>query len=160
MLKMNILKYSLIILGISMVGCNPFISKDLRIKNKCNRKLERVTKKCPELLKKDTLIANLDTTIVTNEVRVDTLVSTKHDTIEIIKDKFRVRIVNLIDTLLVQGGCDADTIIVTRTIKVPYNVVKPIELTPFEKFANWMKPYWWLLIVILTIYIVYKKLLN
>ena len=151
-------KIIVILLSIFLVSCNPFISKDLRRKNKCNIKLERVTKKCPELLKKDTIIAKVDTTIVTNKVRVDTLVSTKHDTIEIIKDKFRVKIVNLIDTLLVEGGCDSDTIIVTRTIRVPYNVVKPIELTPFEKFANWIKPYWWLLIVFLAIYIAYKKL--
>lgn len=151
-------KIILILLSIFLIGCNPFISKELRRKNKCNRKLERVTKKCPELLNKDTLVVNVDTTIVTKEVRVDTLVSTKHDTIEIAKDKFRVRIVNLIDTLLVEGGCDADTIIVTKTIRVPYNVVKPIELTPFENFTNGMKPYWWLLIVILAIYIAYKKL--
>jgi len=153
-------KIIVILLSIFLVGCNPFISKDLRRKNKCNRKLERVTKKCPELLKKDTLIANLDTTIVTNEVRVDTLVSTKHDTIEIIKDKFRVKIVNLIDTLLVEGGCDADTVVITKTVKVPYKVVTPVKLTILDHIANYFSKLWWLLLVVLAIYFVYKKLLN
>ena len=153
-------KIIVILLSIFLVGCNPFISKDLRRKNKCNRKLERVTKKCPELLKKDTLIANLDTTIVTNEVRVDTLVSTKHDTIEIIKDKFRVKIVNLIDTLLVEGGCDADTVVITKTVKVPYKIVTPVKLTILDHIANYFSKLWWLLLVVLAIYFVYKKLLN
>ena len=153
-------KIIVILLSIFLVGCNPFISKDLRIKNKCNRKLERVTKKCPKLLKKDTLIANLDTTIVTNEVRVDTLVSTKHDTIEIVKNKFRVKIVNLIDTLLVEGGCDADTVVITKTVKVPYKVVTPVKLTILDHIANYFSKLWWLLLVVLAIYFVYKKLLN
>lgn len=151
------MRFLVVILILLITSCNPFISKELRRKNKCNRKLERVTKKCPELLNKDTLVVNIDTTIVTNEVRVDTLVSTKHDTIEIVKDKFRVRIVNLIDTFLIEGGCDSDTVVLTRTVKVPYEVVKPVKLEWYEHLYNFLKPYWWIFIIILLLYLVYKK---
>lgn len=154
-------KTLLLLLSILLIGCSPFVDKELRKKNRCNRKFDRkfkrLSKRC-DISSIDTLVVNVDTTIVTKEVRVDTLVSTKHDTIEIVKDKFRVRIVNLIDTLLIEGGCDPDTVVFTKTIKVPYEVVKPIELTPFEKFTNLMKPYWWLIVIILLLFLVYKKL--
>lgn len=48
-------KILIIILATLILSCNPFISKDLRQKNRCNRKLERTIKKCPELLKTDTV---------------------------------------------------------------------------------------------------------
>lgn len=51
----------LILLTIVLIACNPFISKDLRYKKKCNCKLENLTRKCPDLLKPDTII---DTVIV------------------------------------------------------------------------------------------------
>ena len=152
------MRFLILILLILFTSCNPFISKELRRKNKCNRKLERVTKRCPELLKKDTLIANFDTTIVTKEVRVDTLVSTKFDTLEIIKDKFHLKLIKTTDTLLIEGGCDADTIIVTQYVKVPYTKVEPIKLTPLEHLANWFSRFWWWLIIGLIIYLVYKKI--
>lgn len=152
------MRFLILILLILFTSCNPFISKELRRKNKCNRKLERVTKRCPELLKKDTLIANFDTTIVTKEVRVDTLVSTKFDTLEIIKDKFHLKLIKTTDTLLIEGGCDADTIIVTQYVKVPYTKVEQIKLTPLEHLANWFSRFWWWLIIGLIIYLVYKKI--
>ncbi len=43
------------LLATLIISCNPFISKDLRQKNRCNRKLERTIKKCPDLLKTDTI---------------------------------------------------------------------------------------------------------
>jgi len=43
------------LLATLILSCNPFISKELRQKNRCNRKLERTIKKCPELLKTDTV---------------------------------------------------------------------------------------------------------
>lgn len=137
-------------------SCNPFVNKDLRRKNKCNRKLERVTRKCPELLNKDTLIINLDTTIVTREVRVDTLVSTKFDTLEIIKDKFHLKLIKTTDTLIIEGGCDSDTIYVEKIVKVPYDVVKPVQLTVWEQTMNWLGNFWGWLVLLIVLYLAYK----
>ena len=150
----------LIILSLTFLGCSPFISKDLRRKNKCNRKLDRVVKTCPELLKHDTTIVNFDTTIVTKEVRVDTLVNSKFDTIEIIKDKFHVKIVNLIDSFYIQGGCDSDTIYIDKIIKVPYNKVGPIKLTIIDHIMNGFNKFWWWLIILAVLYFILRRLIK
>lgn len=152
------MRFLILILLILFTSCSPFISKELRRKNRCNRKLERVTKKCPELLSKDTIYLNFDTTIVTKEVRVDTLVSTKFDTLEIIKDKFHLKLIKTTDTLIINGGCDADTVYIDKIIKVPYTKVEQIKLTPLEHLANWFSKFWWWLIIGLIIYLVYKKI--
>jgi hypothetical protein len=154
------MKYLIIILALLITSCNPFISKELRRKNKVNRKLEKFVKKFPEVLKKDTLIVNLDTTIVTNEVRVDTLVSTNFDTLEIIKDKFHLKLIKTTDTLIIDGGCDADTVYVNVIKKVPYNVVKPVQLTILDHISNWFSRFWWWLIIAFLLYIAYNKLLK
>jgi hypothetical protein len=63
---------------IFLASCNPFISKELRRKNKCNRKLQRVTTKCPELIQTDTF-----TRVVTFEVpklQIDSFIEIKPDT--------------------------------------------------------------------------------
>lgn len=147
----------ILLILISLVGCNPFISKELRHKNKCNRKLERLSKKC-DIIRYDTTYLNFDTTIVTKEVRVDTLVSTQFDTLEITKDKFHLRLIKTTDTLLINGGCDADTVYIDKIIKVPYTKVEQIKLTPLEHLANWFSKFWWWLIIGLIIYLVYKKI--
>jgi len=152
----------LAIFGLCVVftSCNPFISKELRRKNKCNRKLERVIKKCPELLNVDTLIVNFDTTVITNEVRIDTLVQINFDTLLIREDKFHVKIVRINDTLRISGGCDSDTIFINKFIKVPYNVVKPVQLTLFEQILNILSRFWWWLIILFILYVAYRKLIK
>lgn len=146
----------IILLSLFLFSCNPFISKDLRKKNRANRKLERLTRKFPELLQKDTILAKFDTTIITQDVRVDTIVSNNFDTLEIIKDRFHLKLIKSVDTLIIEGGCDSDTIYVDKVIRVPYDVVKPIKLTAFEQFMNMLGRFWWWGIIIVIGYIIYK----
>ena len=68
----------IILLAFSFISCNPFVSKELRRKKKCNRKLERVVKRCPELLKPDTIIDTVE--VIIPEVKIDSF-------IQIIKDE-------------------------------------------------------------------------
>lgn len=74
------------------MSCNPFISKDLRRKNKCNRKIDKVndrydrkTKKiaiyCPEILHKDTIRDTLRIEIP--KLRIDSFIVIQKDTAEI-----------------------------------------------------------------------------
>jgi len=150
----------LIILSLTFFSCSPFISKELRRKNKCNRKLDRVVRTCPELLTKDTTIVNFDTTIVTREVRVDTLVNSKFDTIDIIKDKFHVKIVNLIDSFYIQGGCDSDTIYITKEIPIYTDVVREVPLKWYEVVANYLSRFWWWLIILAVLYFILRRLIK
>jgi hypothetical protein len=70
--------------------------------------LSKAVRKNPELLKPKTMIVT--DTVVTDPIVVkDTVTISQVDTVEIIKDKFRVKIMRSYDTLIIDGGCDADT---------------------------------------------------
>lgn len=83
--------------------------------------LLKAVKKDPSILKTKTMIVT--DTVVTEPIVVrDTVTTSKVDTIEIVKDKFRVKIMRSYDTLIIDGGCDSDTIV--RIIEVPVPVVE------------------------------------
>lgn len=149
MLKQSIVMFRLLILVILLSSCNPFISKELRKKNRCNRKLSKVVNKCPELVKTDTVTVKINTNIVTNQVEFDTVVNLKFDTLEVVKDKFHLKLIKSIDTLIIEGGCKSDTIIVEKFIKVPFKKIAPIELSVFEQLQNFLGKIWrWILVVL------------
>jgi hypothetical protein len=152
-------KALIIILALFLSSCNPFISKDLRRKNKCNRKLERVLRKCPELVKTDTVEIRVDTTIFLEGVKVDTVVDFHFDTLEIIKDKFHLKLVKSYDTLIVNGGCLPDTIKVISYVKVPFETFTPIKLTLLDRAANFLSGFWWILLLVVILYAL-KRFLN
>jgi sporulation protein YlmC with PRC-barrel domain len=112
-----------------LVACSP------------SKRLARLVKKHPELVKVDTLRVH-DTTI-TEHVRKDTVLNwnTLYDTAYIVKDKLSIRVVRVNDSIYIRGECLSDTIY--KTIEVPYNYVQPIKKmkTPAYKF--------WLFILVL-----------
>ena len=117
-------------------------------------------KKCPELLKTDTIIARFDTTIITNEVRVDTVVSLKFDTLEIIKDKFHLKLIRTRDTLIIDGGCDADTIYIETFIPVPYQKIETIQLTIWDQVMLALGKFLWWLVIAAILFVAYRLLLK
>jgi hypothetical protein len=76
--------------------------------------------KDPTILAKDTLVVK-DTVVVPPVVITDTVTTKQHDTIIVEKDRLKVRIVKKLDTLIIEGKCDSDTIV--RTIEVPYEKI-------------------------------------
>jgi len=96
-----------------LVSCSP------------QKKLNRLIRKHPELIKVDTIKVH-DTTI-TEHVRKDTMLSwaTLYDTAYIFKDKLSIRVVRVNDSIYIRGECASDTIV--KTIEVPYNYVQPIK---------------------------------
>jgi hypothetical protein len=112
-----------------LVACSP------------SKRLARLVKKHPELVKVDTLRVH-DTTI-TEHVRKDTVLNwaTLYDTAYIVKDKLSIRVVRVNDSIYIRGECLSDTIY--KTIEVPYNYVQPVKKmkTPAYKF--------WLFILVL-----------
>lgn len=80
--------------------------------------LSIAVKKNPELLKQRVMIVT--DTVVTEPIAVrDTVTVSQVDTVEIVKDKFRVKIMRSYDTLIIDGGCDADTIVRIKEVPVP-----------------------------------------
>ena len=86
--------------------------------------LKKAVQKDPMILKKDTLVVQ-DTLVVPPVVLKDTVTLKQHDTIVIEKERLRVKIVKVNDTLIIDAKCDSDTIV--RTIEVPYDKIVYVE---------------------------------
>ena len=98
--------------------------------------LSTAVRKNPELLKQTTVI--VADTVVTEPIVVrDTVITSQTDTIELIKDKFRVRVIRSFDTLLIDGGCESDTIVRTITVSVPQLVAGETKLQRVQRFTFW-----------------------
>jgi hypothetical protein len=87
------------------------------------------------------MILNRDTLVVTNTVVsppvaiTDTVTLKQHDTITLVKDRLRVKIVKVNDTITIDAICDSDTII--SIVEVPYEKIVYVEKETFwDKFKN------------------------
>jgi len=81
-----------------------------------NWHLRRAIKKDPMIVVKDTVVLN--DTFYTPEVHVtDTFVTSKYDTIELIKDKLHIQIIRQNDTIRLAGTCKSDTLV--RVVRIP-----------------------------------------
>jgi hypothetical protein len=77
-------------------------------------------------------------TVVTEPIVVrDTVTTSEVDTIEIVKDRFRVKIMRSYDTLVIDGGCDADTIVRTVRVDVPQLVVGESKFQRVQRYTFW-----------------------
>ena len=96
--------------------------------------LKKAVQKNPMILKKDTLVVQ-DTIVVPPVVLKDTVIMKQHDTITLVKDRLRVKIVKVNDTITIDAICDSDTIV--RTIEVPYEKIVYVEKKTFwDKFKD------------------------
>jgi len=107
------MRIAIVLMCIICTSCSP------------QKKLNRLVKKHPELIKVDTIKVH-DTTI-TEHVRKDTMLSwaTLYDTAYIFKDKLSIRVVRVNDSIYIRGECLPDTIV--KTIEVPYNYVNVVK---------------------------------
>ena len=98
--------------------------------------LTRAIKKNPSILQSRTMTVT-DTVVTDPTVVRDTVTISQRDTVEIIKDKFRVKIMRSYDTLIIDGGCDADTIVRTVSVSVPQLVVGESGLQRVQRYTFW-----------------------
>jgi hypothetical protein len=64
--------------------------------------------------------------VIVQQVKVDTVTSVNFDTVIIERDRMRVQLIRVRDSIFVDAECKSDTITVTRTIEVPtYASEKP-----------------------------------
>ena len=170
------------LLALTFASCNPFISKDLRKKKRCNKKLERVVSRCPELLNNDTII---DTVVIeVPKVEIDSFIVIKKDTAEIdslvnlIKNKktrevirkyitkyvpFKDTVIHLVDGFKVsfysKGGnihysIDKPLEVIKIENETIVPVVKQIELTWWEKVLEFCYRFWLWFVIFLVLFIV------
>jgi hypothetical protein len=97
--------------------------------------LKKAVQKNPLILEKDTLVVT--NTVVSPPVAItDTVIMRQHDTITLIKDKLRVKIVKVNDTITIDAICDSDTII--SVIEVPYEKIIYVEKErPIQIIQRW-----------------------
>lgn len=98
--------------------------------------LKKAVQKDPSILQKDTLVVR--DTVVTQPVAItDTVILKQRDTIRLVKDRLKVEIVKVNDTITIDAICDSDTII--SIIEVPYDKVVYVEKEkPIQIIQRWM----------------------
>lgn len=146
-------KRILLFLAVILISLSCTLNKDARRKNRAAKKLEKLVDRFPELLIPDTIIDTIRIEIP--EVRVDTVVL-KSDTINLVKDRWRVQIVTRLDSVFITGGCDS--IFVDRIVKVPYNAIQPVKVEKPKLFRSIQSAVFWLLIAAVVLFIVSRFL--
>jgi len=124
----------LVILTILLISCSP------------QKRLSRLIKHHPELKVIDTLY--IRDTIPIPRIQADTLlhIDSLFDTVTFKKDRLKVSVLRLQDTLYLQGKCEADTIFVDRKIPVERIItVKP------DRFGQLISRIPWLVIGLISI---------
>lgn len=92
--------------------------------------LSKAIGKNPSLLKQKTITVT-DTIVLPSVELRDTVLLKAVDTITLVKDRFRVKIMRSFDTLVIDGGCDSDTIV--RYVNVDVPVIEYVKENKFWK---------------------------
>lgn len=131
-------------------------SLEKRLENKfkrAERKIEKLTIKYPELLKKDTLHDTFK--IFSNQIKHDTsFVSLPGDTTYVYKDKLRIKYVRVGDTTYIEGECKGDTII--RTVEIPVDKIVVRKESVIDQIVKYFKRSIIWVIILLVIAIIIK----
>ena len=112
--------------------------------------LKKAVQKDPLILVKDTLVVT-DTVESPPVAITDTVIMKQHDTITLVKDRLKVKIVKVNDTITIDAICDSDTII--SIVEVPYEKIVYVEK---ETFFDKIKTLIYLLIIITFVSVIYR----
>ena len=96
--------------------------------------LKKAVQKDPLILERDTLVVT-DTVVSPPVAITDTVTLKQHDTITVVKDRLKVQLVKVNDTVIIDAVCDSDTIV--TIVEVPYEKVVYVEkATLLDKFKD------------------------
>jgi len=101
-----------------------------------NWHLQRAVKLDPSILQQKTITVT-DTVVTEPTAVLDTVTISNTDTVEIVKNNFRVKIMRSFDTLIIDGGCDADTVVRTVSVVVPKLVFNESRLQRVQRYTFW-----------------------
>ena len=153
----------IILIAFSLVGC--MASKEIRQAKRCNKKLEKVLAKCPDLQKIDTI--QVPFTVIVPEIQIKDSLTIQIDTLELLKyvEISKIKYITKafsIDSLkldsnyrlqirLINGLLTYNLIIYQDTVKsvvdVPIKVIAPIKITLLDRAWTFLKTFWLLFIV-------------
>ena len=113
--------------------------------------LKKAVRKDPMILQKDTLVV-VDTVVSPPVAITDTVTLRQHDTIRLVKDRLKVQLVKVNDTITIDAICDSDTII--SIVEVPYEKITYIERErPIQVVQRW-------LLYMICVFVGYKVVLK
>jgi hypothetical protein len=112
--------------------------------------LKRAVQKDPLILEKDTLVV-MDTVVSPPVAITDTVILKQRDTITLVKDRLKVNIVKVNDTITIDAICDSDTIV--RVVEIPYEKIVYVEK---ETFFDKIKTLIYLLLIIIFVSLIYR----
>ena len=135
-IMVGILIVTIVLLAI--LGCSP------------QKKLNKLIKKYPELLRTDTI--SFSDTIIRKGIVVREHTPIKFDTFIVEKENLRIELIRVHDTLFVKGEVKIDTFVVER--KIPYQVAVVKELTFWEKYGTFIWILVFLLLIIVILYLI------
>ena len=117
--------------------------------------LKTAVRKDPTILVKDTMVVT--NTVVSPPVAItDTVTLKQHDTITLVKERLKVEIVKVNDTITINAECASDTIV--TTIEVPYEkIIYVKEKTLWEKIQGLVLLF---ALVALVLKLIFKYLTN
>ena len=96
--------------------------------------LKKAVSKDPTILERDTLVVT-DTVVSPPVAITDTVTLRQHDTITVVKDRLKVQLVKVNDTVIIDAICDSDTIV--TVVEVPYEKIVYVEkATLLDKFKD------------------------
>ena len=117
--------------------------------------LKKAVQKDPIILEKDTLVVT-DTVVSPPVAITDTVTLKQHDTIVIQKDRLKVQLVKVNDTITINAECASDTIV--TTIEVPYEkIIYVKEKTLWQKIQGLVLLF---ALVAFVLKLTFKYLLN
>lgn len=102
---------------------------------------QRLVDKYPYVHRNDTAFVKTIDTFIVKKITKDTFFSVNFDTVFISKDRLKVKLIRVNDTIRVNAECSGDTIYVTK--------YQPVIRTYSEKSR--VKFPWWLLVLALII---------
>jgi hypothetical protein len=151
-------KFSIFFLLMLLTSCFP--PKEIRRMNRATRKLEKLTDKYPELLKRDTVEAEVNYIKGRTTLQFHYIDRPIPDTLYFEKEDAKVKVWKVGDTTFVNVICD--TVRITDTVRIPVDRILPKEyvkmpLTWWQEMFIFLGKVFIALILILVLYVFTKN---
>lgn len=128
-----------------------FVGSSCDVSKRAIRKHERIVKRFPEVHQQDTIIVRDTLRVMVPEVKTDTIVHVDqlYDTIEVEKERLKIRVYRVLDSVFIEGKCD--------TIEVEKIIERRVPIRYYKTESSWLKYVIIAGIVIFTLYALIRK---
>ena len=119
-----------------------YLLQSCSTEKRAQRHLRKAIKLDPTIKKKDTL--RISDTLISTEVRKDTLISLERltDTFFLEKDKLQVKLIKIHDSVYIDAKCESDTIFYNKEI-----IVEKLIQKKYPKMLQTFIKWWWLFLL-------------